>query len=81
MEAWAIAMIKPTQEQCILAAMQQGYKLTPLVALRRFGCFRLGARIYNLKRKGYKIESRLVKVNEARVAEYWMESALTECRK
>ena len=67
------AMIKPTQEQCILAAMQQGYRLTPLVALRRFGCFRLGARIYNLKRKGYKIESRLVKVNEARVAEYWID--------
>jgi len=63
-----------TQETRILAALQQGYRLTPLVALRRFGCFRLGARIYNLKRKGYKIESRLVKVNEARVAEYWMEA-------
>lgn len=70
-----------TQEQRILEAMQQGYRLTPLVALRRFGCFRLGARIYNLKRKGYKIESRLVKAGDARVAEYWMETALTECRK
>ena len=62
-----------TQEARILAALQSGHRVTPLVALRRFGCFRLGARIYALKRKGYKIESHIVKAGDAHVAEYWME--------
>jgi Helix-turn-helix domain len=66
-------MTKSTQETHVLAALKQGYRLTPLIALRRFGTLRLGARIYDLKRKGYKIESRLVKVGEAHVAEYWID--------
>jgi hypothetical protein len=29
--------------------------ITPLDALVEYGCFRLGARIYDLKKRGYKI--------------------------
>jgi hypothetical protein len=53
-----------------------GQKVTPLIALRRFGCFRLGARIYDLKQKGYAIESRMVETSRGSkkyVKEYWIE--------
>ena len=66
--------MQSTQESRILSALEQGYRLTPLVALRRFGCLRLGARIYDLKRKGYRIEKRMVKTpSGAHVAEYWID--------
>jgi hypothetical protein len=39
-----------SQEAKILAWMKQGKYLTPMVALKEFGCFRLGARLFNLKR-------------------------------
>lgn len=47
-----------------------GRTLTPLQALKRFGCLRLGARIYQLKQEGHRIDSRLVRRNGATVAEY-----------
>jgi hypothetical protein len=42
-----------TQAQEILKALQCGRRLTPLDALNDFGCFRLGARIHELKGMGY----------------------------
>ena len=51
-----------TQSDQILEALQRGECLTPLESLRRFGTLRLGARIWDLKQKGYNIETRLVKV-------------------
>lgn len=45
-----------TQEKMVLTALKDGWRLTPLVAWQRFGCFRLGARIYDLRRKGYTIQ-------------------------
>jgi len=39
-----------SQEAQILAWMKQGKYLTPMVALKEFGCFRCGARIFNLRR-------------------------------
>lgn len=65
-----------TQNQMILAALLAGQSLTPLIALRRFGCERLAARIYDLTRKGYKIKSRMVETSRGSkkyVKEYWME--------
>lgn len=58
------------QRDRILDYLATGKPLTPIAALKSFGCFRLGARIYDLKRKGHRIESRLVSRNGARVAEY-----------
>lgn len=65
-----------TQNQMVLIALQMGQKVTPLIALRRFGCFRLGARIYDLKQKGYAIESRMVETSRGSkkyVKEYWID--------
>lgn len=38
-----------SQTARIKAALLAGEKLTPMDALRRFGCFRLGARIWDLR--------------------------------
>jgi hypothetical protein len=60
-----------TQTELVLAALTKGEKLTPLDALRRFGCFRLGARIWDLKRAGYTISTEIIEVDGgARVARY-----------
>jgi hypothetical protein len=44
-----------SQEQLILQALLAGRKLTPIDALNDFSCFRLGARIFNLKAQGVPI--------------------------
>jgi len=62
-----------SQEKQILKYMQSGNSITPMDALNRFGCFRLGARIYDLKNSGYKIKTRLVTRNGKQFAAYSME--------
>ena len=62
-----------TQTGAILAYLEKGHKLTPIQALNIFGCFRLGARIYDLKRLGFQIEMQRVKVGpNTHVAQYTM---------
>jgi len=46
----------PTQEAQILKYLQAGRSITPLAALKKFGCFRLSARIFTL-RKNHNIEN------------------------
>jgi hypothetical protein len=45
-----------SQEYLILRDLKRGHKLTPLDALRRYGCFRLSGRIYDLRKAGHRIE-------------------------
>jgi len=59
-----------SQEFQILRELKRGKKLTPLDALHCFGCFRLGARIYDLKEKGYDIITETVTENGKRFARY-----------
>ncbi|MGE9659228.1 helix-turn-helix domain-containing protein [Snodgrassella alvi] len=49
-----------SQSEQILKYLQAGNALTPLEALRKFNCLRLGARIYDLRQLGYQINSRLI---------------------
>jgi hypothetical protein len=51
-----ITLMKSQKDQ-ILEALLAGEILTPLDALNRFGCFRIGARIEELKSAGYDIEN------------------------
>lgn len=44
-----------SQLENILQALKDGEILTPLDALDRFGCFRLGARIKDLRQLGHHI--------------------------
>ena len=58
------------QQDAILGYMMQGNSITPLEALSRFGCFRLGARVYDLKKQGFDIRSEMVKDNGKHYARY-----------
>ena len=59
-----------TQNALIKAALNRGDALTPHVALRRFGCFRLAARIKELREDGLTISTQMVDVGKTKVAEY-----------
>ena len=48
---------KMSQNSLILKHLQENKKINPLEALNLYGCFRLGARIYNLKQDGHQIET------------------------
>lgn len=61
-----------SQESEILHALKYGRKLTPLAALRLFGCLRLAARVYDLRRSGHTIHSGKQEVNGKRFSVYWM---------
>ena len=50
-----------SQNYEILEYLMQENSITPLLALEKFGCFRLGARIWDLKHQGYDIRSELVR--------------------
>lgn len=63
------------KSQCedILRHLQSGRSLSSLEALERFGCFRLGGRIYDLKKQGHRIETVMVERNGKRFASYRLE--------
>lgn len=55
----------------ILAHLKEGKAITPIDALTRFGCFRLGARIFELRQAGHAIETERVETpNGSNVAKY-----------
>ena len=59
-----------TQANQILSALKRGEKLTPLQALKRYGCMRLAARIKDLRDAGYEINTTLTRTQGSRVARY-----------
>ena len=65
-------MHSDTQNAAILSHLSRRKSLTALQALERFGCFRLAARIYDLREGGYRIESRVIDASGTRIAEYYL---------
>ena len=64
-----------TQSEQILNHLKSGHSITPIDALNLFGCFRLGARVFELKRSGHNIHSELCELDNGKhVARYWMEA-------
>jgi hypothetical protein len=49
-----------SQREQILAALKRGEALSPMDALLRYGCFRLAARICDLRTEGFQIDTELV---------------------
>lgn len=56
---------KNSQISLVLNHLQSGKEITPLEALNRYGCFRLGAVIFKLKDEGYNITTELRKFEKA----------------
>lgn len=62
-----------SQTSRILEWMLFGNSITPLEALNRFGCFRLGARISDIKALGYDVKSEFVTTpSEKKVKRYYL---------
>ena len=49
-----------SQKEDILDSLLMGARLTPIDALQQFGCFRLAARISDLKQEGYHIKKKMI---------------------
>jgi hypothetical protein len=66
---------KVPQTAAILRHLRRNSSITPLEALRRYGCLRLGARIWDLRRQGHAIDAVRRKVSDGKwVAEYFLAS-------
>lgn len=71
-------MEKQTQSQnaAIRQHLESGKPITPLDALDKFGCMRLGARIYDLVHDyGMPIVTRMIEHNGKRFAEYSLKTS------
>lgn len=66
--------MKSTDSQTALIKgwLLNGYSITQLDALNMFGCFRLSARIANLREEGLEIVTDMVNVNDKRIAKYYL---------
>jgi hypothetical protein len=67
--------MKSTDSQTALIKgwLLNGYSITQLDALNMFGCFRLSARIANLREEGLDIITDMVNVNDKRIAKYYLQ--------
>jgi len=63
-----------SQTKQILDYLEQGNSLTAIDALNLFGCFRLSARIKDLKDSGHQIKTIIVKHGKKSFASYVKES-------
>lgn len=63
-----------TQTETILAHLQSGGSITPIDALREFGCFRLAARIKELRDSGHDVQTAWDTDGEKRWARYSLAS-------
>jgi hypothetical protein len=64
--------MKSTDSQTALIKgwLLNGRSITQLDALNMFGCFRLAARIANIREEGFDIVTDMITVNDKRVANY-----------
>lgn len=60
-----------SQEEAIKQHLLSGRSITPIDALNLYKCFRLGARIWSIKKAGFEIEREMITVPSGkRVAQY-----------
>jgi hypothetical protein len=67
--------MKSTDSQTALIKgwLLNGYSITQLDALNMFCCFRLAARISNLREEGLDIVTDIVTINDKRIAKYYLQ--------
>ena len=61
-----------TQCERILTWLRSGQTLTAAGAMRKFGCYRLAARMYDLRNQGHAVRSKLVSRGDKRFSVYWL---------
>ena len=65
-----------SQHNLVLDALLDGDSITPMDALDKYGCFRLAAVIYDIKKDGYKVKTTIVrnKLSGKRYAKYSLDN-------
>ena len=63
-------MKKKSQKQRILEAMEQGYGISPALAVENFACYRLAARIYDLRKDGHKVKETRARFGKVQYSVY-----------
>ena len=61
-----------SQAKAIKKELLAGGKITPIDALRKFGCFRLSARIFDLRKEGLAVKSTFVETKNKRYKMYYL---------
>ncbi len=62
-----------SQNEAILAHLQNGGKVSSLTALQMFGCLRMSGRAYDLRKAGYDVRDRWIETESGkRVKEYYI---------
>lgn len=62
-----------SQESKILDHMLRGHRITGMDALNLFGCWRLPARIADIKKRGFPVQSEFVNTTSGKqVKAYWI---------
>lgn len=64
--------MRSTQCSQILEHIQTNGSITPLEALELYGCFRLGARVWDLRHEGFDIETEIIERNGKHYAKYFL---------
>lgn len=59
-----------TQKEQIINLLKTGRSITPMSALRNYGCFRLAAVIHKLKKEGMDIETTIINEGDKTYAQY-----------
>lgn len=59
-----------SQEEDVFNHLYTHGSITPIEALNKYGCFRLGARIYDLRKEGHEISTIPVAGKGNRYAKY-----------
>lgn len=59
-----------SQSQKVLSRLQSGHSITPLQAIRWWGCMRLARVINDLRNAGHEIETELVGKGQGKYAKY-----------
>jgi len=67
-----------SQNKLIRKHLEDGIAISPMDALQLYDCFRLSARIYDLKRQGMPIVSEMVYQDRKHYARYWLQFADTK---
>ena len=63
---------KASQTQKILKHLETKGHITPMQAINKYDCMRLAARISDLKKEGFDIETKLINKNAKQFAQYWL---------
>lgn len=65
-----IGTTSESQKMAIREILESGGTITPLEALYKLGCLRLGARIYDLRKEGMAIITETKRSGKKKYAEY-----------